>query len=199
MFMGFLVTGAVLSQYPIGWFSDRFGRRQVIILNCLTGFLILFTLSMLDLHGWALYALIGLVGGFTLPLYSLGAAYTNDYLTPNQMVAASGVMVLSNGTGAAIGAPLTAFYMDIAGPQAFYQVTGVCLGLVGLFAIWRATQRDAIDIEEQGEFVPLAPTPISAALNPELNLDELQAASEASLEEVENSFDELIENLQTEK
>lgn len=195
-FMGFLIIGGIVLQYPIGWLSDRIGRRKVITLVCLAGVAVFSAMAALDLRGWPLYAVIGLVGGVSLPLYSLSVAYTNDYLNPNQMVAASGGLVLANGLGAALGAPLTAFTMDLQGPHGFYQINAVALGLVGLFALWRATQRGAVELGEQGDFVAMAPSPISAATTPELDLEELHTAAETPPGDIQTSFDELIEDLE---
>lgn len=194
-FMGSLIIGGIVLQYPIGWLSDRMGRRTVIILSCFLGAGVFFAMSAADLRGWHLYAFICLAGGLALPLYSLCVAYTNDYLNPNQMVAASGALVLANGLGAAIGAPVSAFIMDLLGAHGFFLAIGGALGIICLFAIWRTTQREALGPDDQGEFVAMAPSPISAAVNPELELEDLQAAAEADPEEVQTSFEELAEDL----
>jgi len=198
-FMGCLILGAILLQFPIGWLSDKLGRRKIIVLTCFLGALVFFALSAAALRGGALYLLIALAGGLTLPLYSLCIAYTNDHLNASQMVAASGALVLANGLGASLGAPTTAFVMDFVGPEGFYQSIGFALTLICLFAVWRATRRQAIDLEQQGEFVAVAPTPLSAAFNPELELAELQAATGADPESVQASFEELIEDLDTQR
>ena len=65
----------------------------------------------------------------------------------------------------------------ILGPQAFYGCLGGMLSSVAVFAIWRSTQRTEIEIEEQGDFVVMATTnPLTASLNPDVDLAEIEAA-----------------------
>ena len=45
-FMGSLIIGGVFMQYPIGWLSDVFGRRRMIILTCFIGGVLSFSTSM---------------------------------------------------------------------------------------------------------------------------------------------------------
>ena len=195
LFMTSVIVGGVGLQYPIGWLSDRIGRRRAIILVCLAGTGAAGAAAVAGSAGWMIFAAGGLVGGLALPLYSLCAAHTNDYLDPQQMVAASGTLVLANGTGSVLGAPLAAVAMDTLGAAAFYQIIAASFALVCLFAIWRSTQREALASEDTGDFVPYAPSPISAAFNPDVDLEEIEAAAEADKEEVVASFEELVEEL----
>ncbi len=198
-FMSSMIVGGIIMQYPLGWLSDILGRRKIIIFTCSLGTIVSLSASTVTVSGWQLYTLIGVVGGLCFPLYSLCVAHTNDYLNPSQMVAASGALVMSNGIGAAVGAPITAFAMDIIGPQGFFQTTGAALGLICLFALWRATQRQALAREDLGDFIPMAPSPISAALNPDLELEEIEAASDVDMETVEASFEELADDLSSDE
>ena len=54
----------------------------------------------------------------------------------------------------------------------------------------------AVAGEEAGDFVSMAPTPMAAALNPDFELAEIGAASEAAAGEVRESFKELLQNLE---
>jgi len=194
-FMGSLIIGGIIMQFPLGRISDVIGRRWVIIMTCALGALVSSLASVTTVGGWHLFGLIALIGGLSWPLYSLCVAHTNDYLNPSQMVAASGALVLVNGLGAAVGAPITAFAMEFLGPQSFYQVNGAALGLVCLFAIWRATRRRAVAPAEQGEFVSMPPSPISAVMNPELELASIENSSSNNSEAIYASFEELVDDL----
>ncbi len=57
-----------------------------------------------------------LVGGMSNPLYSLLIAYTNDYLEPEDMAAASGGLLFVNGVGAIVGPVITGWLMGAVGP-----------------------------------------------------------------------------------
>ena len=94
-----------------------------------------------------LFAAVALFGGLSVPLYSLSIAHTNDHLQPDQMVAASATLVMLNGIGASFG-PLSAAWM------------------LGFFALYRMTRREAVALEDQGHYPQLPPraSPIAAAI-----------------------------------
>ena len=77
----------------------------------------------------------------------------------------------------------------------FFQINGLVLGSVGIFALWRATQREAISGETVGDFTIIAPIPIAASLNPELKLKEIEAASDVDINVIEKSLKDLVEDL----
>ena len=195
-FMGSLVLGGAVLQYPIGKLSDVLGRRQVIIATCAAGVVISTFAAGTDYGGGMFYLVIALIGGVSTPLYALCIAHTNDHLSPSQMVAASGTLVLAASIGSSLGAPITAFAMDIFGAQAFFHAIGISMALICLFALWRSTQREAIASDDTSDFVIMAPTPMSAALNPEFELEEIATAGEADAGEIQESFEELVQDLE---
>jgi MFS family permease len=198
LFMGTLILGGFLFQYPLGWLSDRFGPIKVIIFSCLGGAIVSFVAMEYTGQGLLFYTIVATVGGLTMPLYSLCCVHTNDYLTPTQMVAASGTLVLLSAIGAAVGSPVAAFAMETFGPQAFYGSIGVMLSSVATFAIWRSTQRTDIEIEEQGDFIVMATTsPLTASLNPDVHLAEIEAAADEDAEDIQSSFEELVKELES--
>ncbi|BHH84514.1 MFS transporter [Desulforhopalus sp. 52FAK] len=195
-FMGVLILGGFLFQYPLGWLSDQCGPIRIIIFSCVGGALVCFLAMNFTGEGVLFYAIVAAVGGLSMPLYSLCCVHTNDYLTPTQMVAASGTLVLLSATGAAVGAPCTAIAMDIFGPEAFYGSLGVMLCSVAMFALWRSTQRVEVVAEEQGDFVVMASSPLSVSLNPDVELAEIEAAAEEEPEDIISSFEELVNDLE---
>ncbi|MCF8057536.1 MAG: MFS transporter [Desulfocapsa sp.] len=197
-FMGTLILGGFLFQYPLGWLSDRFRPINVIIFSCVGGAVVSFVAMKITGQGLLFYTIVATVGGLAMPLYSLCCVHTNDYLTPTQMVAASGTLVLLSAIGAAVGCPVTAFAMETLGPQAFFGSLGVMLSSVAVFAIWRSTQRTEIEIAEQGDFVVMATTnPLTASLNPDVDLAEIEAAADEEAEDILSSFEELVIDLES--
>ncbi len=67
--------------------------------------------------------------------------------------------------------------------------------MVAVFGLWRSTRREAVAQEDQGEFVVMAPTPTSAGFNPDVDLVEIEAATEIDADEVQASFEELVDEL----
>jgi len=90
-FMSIAILFGALLQWPVGWLSDRWGRRIVMIIISLASacsgvFLWLYgplSLNML-LIGGAIY------GCFAMQLFGLAAAHANDFAEPHEFVSVSG-------------------------------------------------------------------------------------------------------------
>lgn len=195
-FMGTIILGGFLFQYPLGWVSDRIGRRSIIIFASVIGGALCFFAMIYSGQGILFFGITAAIGGLSMPIYSLCSAQTNDYLTPQQMVAASGTLVLVNSIGAALGAPVVAISMEFFGPDAFFGSLGVMMSLVALYALWRSTQRADIAAEDRGDFVVMTPTPLSVSLTLDVDPEAVEAAVAENAEDVQASFEELTAELQ---
>ena len=158
LFVAMLFAGALLLQFPIGWLSDRIDRRKVILgaaclgaISCAAGWLT--GGGLLPLMAAAFFA-----GGVTTPLYALFLAYTNDYLSAEDMPAASGGLVLTFGVGAILGPLATGWAMQSFGPFAFWLVLGATFAAIALYALYRMTQRAAVPVEETESYIGVLPT-----------------------------------------
>jgi len=198
-FMMMFILGGFLFQYPLGWLSDLFGRRKVIVLSCILGAGISILTANLSANDKYFFLWIACIGGFSLPLYSLCGVHINDYLNPAQMVAASGSIVLLSAVGAAIGAPLTAAAFDIFGSHGFYGCIAAMLISVFVFSLWRSARRPHTMIKKAGDFKVMSPNPLSASLNIDVSLNEIEAAAKEEPEQIQNSFDTLVIHLEGQK
>ena len=117
-----------------------------------------------------LLVLTALFGGTSLPLYSLCVAHTNDHLARDQMVQASGTLVLIGGVGAVFGPISAAIAMQSFGPAGFFWWLAAIHAAIGLFALYRMTRRSALPRAEQGSYVAVAPrvSPVASALYAEV-------------------------------
>lgn len=113
------------------------------------------------------------------------------------MVAASGTLVLLSALGATIGSPLTAAAMDLFGPGAFYSSIAMMLSSIVVFSIWRGVKRPEIAPGEAGDFVAMPPSPLTASLNPDVTLNEIEAAAAKEPEQIQTSFDKLVNTLES--
>jgi len=149
-FMSAAVVGTVLAQGSIGALSDRFDRRRVLTLvTILTAISAAVCIPAEQVSTVALFFAIALFGGLAFPLYSICIAYTNDHLKPNQMIAASGALVLVGGLGAVTGPLLFAALMDYFGNQALFWSIAAVHGLTGLFAIFRMVSSSPVPLDKQ--------------------------------------------------
>ncbi len=70
------------------------------------------------------------------------------------------------------------------------------LSSVAIFAFWRLTQREDIVPEDCGDFVVMAASPLSASLNADVDLTEIEAAARENAEDIQTSFQELVDDLE---
>ena len=167
LFIAAMLVGGIVLQWPIGWLSDAFDRRKVITLVTLLA--AAFALAAGVSSGGSeagLLVTVALFGGMALPMYSLCLAHANDYLAPEEMVQASGSLILMASLGAALGPASVAAAMAVLGPEGFFWWLALIHGAIGAFALYRMTRRAAPAPEAQGAFVALPPraTPAASAL-----------------------------------
>ena len=157
LFVSSIYVGALLMQYPIGWFSDRVDRRLVILIVASLGGMMSLVAFSFDQYFGALLVAAFIIGGTSNPLYSLLIAYTNDYLEADDMASASGGLIFINGMGAIAGPLVTGKMMDTFGTQAFFMVIATLMLTLTGYAGYRMTQRSRDGIED-GLYAPVMPS-----------------------------------------
>lgn len=156
MLMAAFVFGGTLSQWPLGWVSDKIDRRIVIAVlsfgTVITGLIIGFGIIP---SGSATFAMAAVHGALMIPIYALCISNANDNVPKSRMVETSGGLLLSYSIGATIG-PLTASqFMGDDRPGGLFVFIGAILFLLGLFTLYRLiidTNRSRV------EKSPFAPT-----------------------------------------
>jgi MFS family permease len=158
LFVAMLFAGALVLQYPIGWLSDRMDRRRLIFGLAVLG-AVSCVLGWVTGGGlWPLMIAAFFAGGVTTPLYALLLAYTNDALPASDMPAASGGLVFTFGLGAIAGPLAAGWAMQTLDPQAFWLVLGVTFLAIGLYALYRMTQRAVASSDDTDSYLNVLPT-----------------------------------------
>jgi MFS family permease len=179
-FMTAAVVGTVILQAPIGVLSDRFDRRIILtITTLLTSLAAVLCVFASQVSTNLLLLAVALFGGLALPLYSVCVAYTNDHLKPNQMIAASGALVLTSGLGAVAGPILIASIMDYFGEQAMFWAIAVVHAFTGLFALYRMTVSRAVPLDKQGPSTATAVHPSGSAIGSTQQLSHDEAVEDS--------------------
>jgi MFS family permease len=156
-FISSFFVGAIILQYPVGWFSDRMDRRVLIIGAAAAGGIVALAGFFLANSYLALLVIAALSGGWAQPLYALLLAYANDYLEVEDMPAASGGFIFVNGIGAIVGPPMMGLLMGQVGPGGFWLFLAAVLGCVTIYGLYRMTQRQSAYVEEDDyDSVPYA-------------------------------------------
>ncbi|KAA5604872.1 MFS transporter [Roseospira marina] len=157
-FMSAIILGGLILQWPLGWISDRFDRRPVIIvvalcLSAVCAGLAGLGLANLDLNAFgptiALLTLAALFGALASTLYPLSAALANDWIDPEDMVPASGGLLLAYSIGAVIGPIVGSVIMDLMGPHGLFAMIVVVGIVLAAFTFVRMQMRESVPMEEQ--------------------------------------------------
>ena len=158
-FMGAVIIGGLVLQWPIGKLSDTMDRRLVIIGISIATAIVCFAIMNKDVHnGTALLALGALFGGLSFTLYPLAVAYANDYIDAEDRVPASGGLMMSYGIGASVGPTLGSVMMDLMGAPGMFVYIGIVSLMLTVFIGWRVTQRASLPVAEQGDYQTLQRT-----------------------------------------
>lgn len=174
IFVASAVTCGLLSQWPMGWLSDRINRAGLIRFNALL--LVVLPVAMwgwITLPFWVLVALSCVFGVLQFTLYPLGAAFANDHIESERRVGLSAILLMTYGVGACLGPLVAGGLMTLAGPVMYYVFISVC----ALILVWqvrpaRVTGAHQVD-EAPVHFVPMPDTlqssPASVALDPRVD------------------------------
>ena len=190
----FLITLAgALFQWPIGYLSDLFDRRIILIITALVGsilsILCFFSVTVspdfinlsnnwkniiqhISNHRFVFYIFISLYAGMSLPLFSLNLAYVNDFLPKEKFVSAGAGMQIIFGLSAMISPFVCSFFMREIGPNGIFVFLFIFQTLIGIFGIYRMTRRSSGD-NPDNTFTPMPRniTPLGMELDPDTGVD----------------------------
>ncbi len=153
-FMTGTVIGGALGQWPLGYLSDKIGRRKVLVFATVAGIVAGVVLtSASSSPDFLKVSLLGACwGAAAFPLYSVSVAHANDYAQADDFVNISSGLLLMYGVGAIVGPPLASALMtNMGGGGLFAFATGTHVALL-LYVLLRTTQRDSAPAENQIAF-----------------------------------------------
>ena len=157
LFIAVALFGGLVLQWPIGWLSDRFDRRRVIVAIAWTAATASIVAGVGGIDSYTvLIAATALLGGMSMPLYSLCGAHINDHLTPRQIVAASATLVLVGGIGLTMGPLLATVLMQAAGPQGIFWLLTLMHACIGAYGLFRMMRREPVPLDEQRTYDPVS-------------------------------------------
>ena len=152
-FMGVVIVGGLVLQWPMGKLSDVVDRRKVIL-----GVAAGTAAACIALMGWptasgsALLLLGALFGGMAFTLYPLSVAYAFDYVRLEDLVAVSGGLIMAYGLGAAVGPAAASLAVAGSGAGGLFAFCGIVALAIAGFVVWRMTVRDPLPIDDQSDF-----------------------------------------------
>ena len=164
LFMTLFIGFGALSQWPLGWLSDKIDRRKVILMCCVSVISICIVLASFEFTNIILLILSALVGAFTLPLYSLGVAQANDRLEPKQMISASGTIVLVFSVFAALGPFTMSYFLELFEMFGFMLYMGIVHLVIAVTVLMMMMINQNVDESEQTDFQVMGQRPSVVAM-----------------------------------
>jgi MFS family permease len=194
LLVGTTLAGAIF-QWPIGYLSDKYDRRVIVIGCCISSF-IFGVLSIMssgiyfeslvaeemvrfnyfssdgNMNKTNLFIFIILLSGMTLPMFALNLALVNDYIPKEKFVAAGAGLNIIFGLGAMAGPIICSILMSLLGPNGFFIHLFIFLLAIIFFGIYRVNKREYEDNPES-TFTPLPReiTPLGIELDPDTGVD----------------------------
>ncbi|QDZ00959.1 MFS transporter [Nitratireductor mangrovi] len=153
-----IIGGAVI-QYPLGYVSDRWDRRTVLLIT--TGCALGAALALAFFAGTAPIAnfvLVFIFGSFAMPLFSLSAAHANDRAEKGEFVLVNAALMLFYSLGA-IGGPFAASTaMEWLGPRFLFVFAATVYAVFIAIILYRMVAREGVPAHERGRFTALLRT-----------------------------------------
>jgi len=143
LFLAAAVLGGACAQPVMGFFSDKYDRRKLlIIVSALALASCLFFVTRPAEQSFSeLLTASFLFGACSFPLYSVSAAHANDYAEPEFVVELNASLVMMFGVGAVVSPLLASELIARFGPAAMFAYIGTAHGTLMAFGIWRMTRR----------------------------------------------------------
>ncbi len=159
VFMTLGIIGGAALQYPLGYMSDKLGRRKTVLIATIGALLAALVLSRQP-FGAVLPVYLGVFafGAFALPLYSLAGAHANDRAQAGQYVLVSAGLTFFFSLGAVIGPYSASLVIKHFGPAAFFIYTCVVHASLALIVMVRMKRRASVPAEQRSKFVALLKT-----------------------------------------
>jgi len=153
-FMSSTVVGGALSQWPLGFLSDRIGRRKTMLGSAIAGALVaaLIVVFAADLGFLGINLLGAAWGFFAFPMYAISVAHANDYAEPSDYVMISSGLLLMYGIGAIIGPFAASAVMSMADASGLYIATGIVHFLLAIYVTQRIIRRESAPLEDHIAF-----------------------------------------------
>jgi MFS family permease len=152
----------------MGWISDRFDRRNTFMALTLGGSVaaaLIVAFGTLSLP--VLIVLTFVYGGLAGPLDGLSVAQTNEYVEPDQFVAASSGLLIVYAIGAIAGPNVASWIMGPVGAWGLWIYVAGALICLAIFTAYRKGKRAPLPVAEQGTFVPtVGEATVSIELDP---------------------------------
>lgn len=178
LFVSIPILAAAALQFPVGFLSDKFDRRGVLLGICCLALIAdaAFLFGGLS-ERWFLFTSSGLFGAAVFSMYPVIVAHANDHAPTGTFIQVSGGLLLVYGLGAIVGPMIAGFAMTAYGGASLFVITAIAHILIFAYTLVRIVRSPAVIHDDKGTYRIAPParmtTPETAAFA--ATDDELQA------------------------
>jgi MFS family permease len=158
-FVSVSIIGGAVIQYPLGYLSDRWDRRTVLLFSSIASMIA--ALAIVFLAGssaLANFVVVFIFGSFAMPLFSLSAAHANDRAGKGEFVLVNAALMLFYSFGAIGGPTAAAFFMQRFGPHSLFSFCASVYAVFVLIILYRMGVRSSVPLAARGRFTALLRT-----------------------------------------
>jgi MFS family permease len=163
-FVSVSIIGGAVIQYPLGYLSDRWDRRRILLTTSIGSML-----TALVLATWAgdsplfNFVAVFIFGSFAMPMYSLSAAHANDRADKSEFVLVNAALMLFYSIGAMVGPFAASTTMELFGPSWLFYFNAAVYAVLIAVIVYRMQVRGPAPVHSR--FIALLRTsPIFARL-----------------------------------
>lgn len=155
LFMGSAILGGFILQYPVGYISDRFDRRTVMLwllaISTLTGLSIQFFAN----QGWsiAMFIATGITCGIIACTYPLSISEALERVKQSEILGAMGSLILVFAAGGILGPYTASLFMGVFGEGSLFWFLAIAQLSLIVFIIYSMYVVETLPVEEQEQFV----------------------------------------------
>lgn len=151
------ILGGALLQWPIGIYSDRHDRRQVLLWVVILAVALALIMSLLPAGPWLLGAIF-IWGGLAFAIYPIAVAQLIDQLHSDEILSGSASLLMVNGIGSVCRPLLAGVLMEQLGASALPLYFACTLGLLAAYTLYRLRHVSDLVSGDAAHFVPMLRT-----------------------------------------
>lgn len=142
-----LSIAGMLAQTPVGWLSDRYDRRIILLVQGIGSVALCVAIALVgNSSETLLFILFFAYGATALTIYPVAIAFANSRLPARHMVAASGTLLLLYSVGNVATPGLAAGLMAHTIPQAMFFILGGGAVLVAATACYNLLRKERFSL-----------------------------------------------------
>lgn len=165
LFASLPILAGAIAQVPVGWLSDKFDRRLVLIGITIVALAADATfLFFAPTNDVALLGTVALFGASVFAMYPVLIAHASDHAAPGSFIHISGGILLIFGVGSILGPTVAGYAMSSLGIASLFMVTGAAHLVIFFFTLLRVLTTPALATAQKAAFQS---TPLGRNTTPE--------------------------------